>query len=599
MKYSFLTLGTILFLFVSPEISGQMDERFELKKLGRGVNTFYDDVAPIVTPDGLGLYYFISNHPDNRNGKKGSQDVWFSKRDSLYGPWGKSEHLGNPFNAHQYNQVMSISSGGKTILLRGGKKPGDQGGLSIVRKSGDDWSSPVDLEVDGLKDMNKGRFSGAFLSDDEKVLFLYFSEIPNTIKSDIYVSFPGGGKWTRPKKIPSPINTNQDEFGPFLMTDGKTLYFSSSRSGGFGGLDVYKSVRLDDSYLKWSKPENVGKPVNTKGFDAYFSTSENGEVAFSTRAYKSADGGSMDILEFLPKPPVITINIFVFDRATEEGVEAFLDLGPADDPDNHITEQTNWEGQWSMQIDEPHDYHISANSNRYLNVALDVSIKQPKSDTTIIIEIPMDHQKIHYYLAGIISDEETFQPVDGDLFFTRREDGAKVKLKTHHGNGRYEATLPGPGDYDVIVKAEHYLELIDSLTIEESEEDLHASKDFEMTRIKEGLTVTLENIFFDYDKATLRPESYPELNKLVDLLNKYPEMAIEISGHTDSDGSDEYNLNLSQNRANSCRQYVVDQGVSEDRITSKGYGETQPIASNDTEEGKQTNRRVQFTVLDY
>jgi outer membrane protein OmpA-like peptidoglycan-associated protein len=119
----------------------------------------------------------------------------------------------------------------------------------------------------------------------------------------------------------------------------------------------------------------------------------------------------------------------------------------------------------------------------------------------------------------------------------------------------------------------------------------------ELKKLKEGTKVILKNIFFDYDKATLRPESYPELDRVVDLLKQNQNIKIEISGHTDSKGSDEYNLKLSQARAKSVVDYIISKGIDAKKIIAKGYGETQPIDTNDTEEGRQNNRRVEFKVL--
>jgi outer membrane protein OmpA-like peptidoglycan-associated protein len=598
LEKSYRILAIALFIASSHFAFSQMGDQYDLKKLGKTVNSFYDDAAPVPTPDGKGLYYFIANHPDNKHGKNGSQDIWYCERDSLFAEWKQRVHLGSPFNNHQFNQVMSVSSGGKTLLIRGGKGAGDMNGLSILRKSGNSWSSSQELDIKELKEMNRGRFFGGFLSDDEKVLFLYFSEVLHTIKSDLYISFPlGKNKWTQPKRLPKPINTNQDEFGPFLMVDGKTLYFSSGKPGGMGGLDVYRTIRLDDSWEKWSEPENLGEPVNTRGFDAYFSTSEKGEVAFSTRAYKSADGGSLDMLEFVPRPPEVVFNLHVFDAETGQGLDSYVDFGRSEAETE--TYQTDYDGNNEFYIGTEYgDYHLNVNSHRYLSYTRDFRISKPKRDTVINMEIGLDHQEIHYYIAGILFESESLQPVDGELRFKNRN-GKRAKVKTHHGQGRYEATLPGPGFYDILVNAENFLELIDSVEFDSALEDLHIPKDFFLTRLKKGLTVRLENIYFDFDKTNLREESFEELDKLRDLLEKYPKMEIEISGHTDSKGSDDYNLELSQGRADAVRSYLVENGISELRVISKGYGETVPLEDNDTEEGRQINRRVQFTVLEW
>ncbi len=118
-----------------------------------------------------------------------------------------------------------------------------------------------------------------------------------------------------------------------------------------------------------------------------------------------------------------------------------------------------------------------------------------------------------------------------------------------------------------------------------------------MTPIEVGVTVRLKNIYFDFDKTTLKPESYVELDKVVDFLKQNSHVSIEISGHTDSKGSDEYNLNLSQGRSQAVVDYVASQGIDKNRLQAHGYGEAKPIDTNDTDEGRANNRRVEFTIL--
>jgi outer membrane protein OmpA-like peptidoglycan-associated protein len=119
-----------------------------------------------------------------------------------------------------------------------------------------------------------------------------------------------------------------------------------------------------------------------------------------------------------------------------------------------------------------------------------------------------------------------------------------------------------------------------------------------MMPIEVGITVRLNNIFFDFDKTTLRPESIPQLDRVVKFMRDNPTVSVEIGGHTDSKGSDEYNINLSQGRAESVVNYVIEQGVDYSRIIAKGYGESLPVDTNSTDEGRQSNRRVEFKILE-
>ncbi|MEQ8812513.1 MAG: adhesin, partial [Imperialibacter sp.] len=272
--------------------------KFDLEKLGKELNTGHHESGPIISPDGNTLYWVVSNSPENTYGEDGSQDIWYSTRDAD-GNWTQAVHAGAPFNIHKFNKVLGITTDGNTLMLNGGARKNEPG-FSIVRRSGNSWSAPTQVNIPNYDGMNKGLFSGSFMSNDAKVVIMYFTERVKGKYSDLYISFDKGGKRTPPAKMPEGINTVYDEFGPFLAADGVTLYFASNRPGGLGSTDIYMAKRLDDTWMKWSKPVNLGEPVNTKGFDAYFSISGDGQNAFTTRSYTTQDGGSLDIFGLVP-----------------------------------------------------------------------------------------------------------------------------------------------------------------------------------------------------------------------------------------------------------------------------------------------------------
>lgn len=483
---------------------------YELVELGKKVNSPYHESAPIISPDGNKLYFFVANHPENYLGKSGSQDIWYSERDST-GQWGEARHMKAPLNQRRFNQVFTVLNNGNTLLIRGGKGK-DTEGFSFTHKQKDSWSKPEPLKIDGYDDMRKGVYSGGSMSSDGKALLMYFSERPKSKYSDLYISFKkDNGDWSRPKALGSNINTHLDEFGPFLAPDNRTMYYASNRSGGLGGMDIYKTVRLDNTWLKWSDPENLGAPVNTEGFDAYFSIDSTDINAFTTRAFMSLDGGSLDILGLQPIKPVekikrlLVIDGYVYDEKTNNPLKA-------------------------------------------------------------IIEYSVDAQEIN-------------------------------SLDTDFETGYFALDSPQYGDYQVKVHADGYMSIVDSLFVPEKEIDQFVTQNFYLKPLKVGTAVRLNNIFFDFDKAILRPESYAELNMVVELLKKNDQMEIEIGGHTDNMGSDEYNIKLSDERANAVRKYLVGEWISENRVSAKGYGKNKPEVSNDTDEGRQINRRVEFVIL--
>jgi len=479
---------------------------YQLQRMGKRVNSPFHEGAPVISTDGSTLYFFVADHPDNKFGTKGSQDIWYTERTSN-GSWRDAVHMPEPLNQGRYNQVMSIINDGNTLLIRGrGTKVSE--GFSTTNRTSAGWSNPIPLKIQDYDRMRKGVYSGGIMSQDAKVLLMYFNEIKDEKISDLYVSFKqSNGSWSKPKFIDQ-LNTSHDEFGPALDPDGSTLYFASTRPGGQGSSDIYVTKRLDDSWLNWSHPINLGAPVNTSGFDAYYSVDDKGNV-FTTRAYMSPDGGSLDILSLIPveKPkPNLAIWGYVYDRETKESISAMVRYG------------------------------------------------------------------IHQLQAA-----ETVSDVK---------------------DGFYEVNINDDGTYQILAVAEGYMNGPDELIVPVIESDTIIQKDLYLDRIEVGTTVRLNNIFFDFDKTDLRPESIIELTTVLEFLKGNPSVKVQISGHTDSKGTNQYNINLSDGRAASVRAYLLENWIGEDRVTSAGYGEEVPVSTNDTDRGRQLNRRVEFTVLE-
>ena len=170
-------------------------------------------------------------------------------------------------------------------------------------------------------------------------------------------------------------------------------------------------------------------------------------------------------------------------------------------------------------------------------------------------------------------------------------------FKSNSATGKYLVSLPAGKNYGIAVKKTDYLFHSENFDIPMTASYQEVVKDIELKNIKVGTKIVLRNIFFDFDKSTLRPESKTELDRLIGLLNDIPTLKIEIGGHTDSKGSDEYNLTLSANRAKAVVDYLINAGISGSRLKSAGYGETSPMDTNETDEGRQNNRRTEFEIL--
>ncbi len=575
---------SIAALFVHAQ---EISPRYELVKMSDNVNTFRHEAAPVVSPDGNTLYFFVQNHPENTYGKDDTQDIWMSQRDED-GQWSPAQHLTAPFNIHRSNQVFTVLPDG-SLFVRGGRRKGSKG-LSIITPS----RQLTELQVAGFDKMNNGRFYGATMSADRKHIILYFSERQNSSLSDLYVShLQADGTYSTPVKLH--LSTSADEVGPFISPDQKILYFASGRQapGRQGGIDIYKSERLDDTWTKWSEPVNLGKPVNTAALDFYFTIDAQGNI-YTSRANKALEGAQLDLYMLAPKTFTITLKGNIFNASTHEPLVADVELRVKDV--KPVALRSGADGQFESRMNEFSSYDLSATLEGFHPASLSGSVPTLYSDTTIIVDIPLKPIAKPLVLQGTVVNAKTNAPVNAKLDITIRGDRRKSGFELTASAGQYSREVQELGWYIIAASAEGFLNAVDSVWIN-SKDVTPITKDLALQPIEVGVTVRLKNIYFDFDKTTLKAESFAELDKVVEFLSQNPSVEIEISGHTDDKGSDEYNLNLSQGRSEAVVNYIINQGIESYRLTARGYGEGKPIDTNETEEGRANNRRVEFTVL--
>lgn len=201
-------------------------------------------------------------------------------------------------------------------------------------------------------------------------------------------------------------------------------------------------------------------------------------------------------------------------------------------------------------------------------------------------------------ITGKVFNAKTKEPLGAVIEYENLADGKNVGVaQSNPQTGEYKIVLPYGKNYGFMAYAEKHISVSDNLDLSTVAEYKEVTRDLYLVPIEVGSTIRLNNIFFDVAKATLRAESYPELDRLAGLMTQNGKMQIELSGHTDNVGSDDANLKLSADRAKSVTDYLVSLGITAERIVAKGYGETKPLTTNDTDEGRQLNRRVEFTIL--
>jgi outer membrane protein OmpA-like peptidoglycan-associated protein len=217
-----------------------------------------------------------------------------------------------------------------------------------------------------------------------------------------------------------------------------------------------------------------------------------------------------------------------------------------------------------------------------------------------VIEKPVNIKVIQLSIVkGIVTDAYSGKPIKATLELVDNSTGEVVKtVESYEGTGAYTVPLPPGKDYGLTAGAPDYFFYSENFVIADTSTHEVIRKDIQLQPMGIGAKIVLNNVFFDTGKATLRPESFPELNRLANILLEYRNIRVEISGHTDNVGSDSYNQGLSEKRANSVMEYILTRGVNFSQIVAVGYGESQPRADNLTTTGKQLNRRVEAKILE-
>lgn len=410
------------------------------------------------------------------------------------------------------------------------------------------------------------------VSFNEDEIFIYKDEGGD---GNIYVSKLENSIWSKPQKLGPNVNTRSWETHACLSPDGQILYFTSDRPGGMGGRDIYRSIRTSTG--DWGPAQNMGSTINTiYDEESPFISSDGVTLYFSSKGHESMGG----------------FDIFTSTLSDDGFWGEAENLGY---PINTCSDDVFY----VPSFDEKHAYYSS--------------IKPKGFGEQDIYMIEITSQKKQFIvMRGYITDANTYKPLAARIDIEESESGTKIaSLNTDPADGSYSVSLPNDSKYLVRVTATNYDSANYMMTVASDKLLLEIPKDFNLKKtaiaqgkekgnideIMVGRTFVLNDIYYDFDKATLRPESVTELNRLINFLNEFPTMKIELRSHTDSKGSDEYNMKLSDSRAESVLKYLVSKGISADRLISKGYGETTPIATNTTDQGRQRNRRTEVKIL--
>lgn len=424
------------------------------------------------------------------------------------------------------------------------------------------WDKSTSISNNINTSQNEGAQS---ISADGRKLYLTLCEHQGGYGScDIYVSERVGNEWSQPKNLGPQINTEAKETQPCISADGMALYFVSSRPGGYGKLDIYMCYKKPDG--NWANPINLGSEVNSAGIDERpFIHPDNNTLYFSSDGRKGFGNGDL----YMAKRHQLGSK---WNEAVNMGF-----------PINSFY----YEGGVFVTTDGSKGYFATDRMNEDLNLDI-YEFAMPTS---------LQPEKITY-VKGKTLDAATQKPLAALIEFIDLETGKKVNATVSDAiTGEYLLTLPLAKEYVVNALSKNYLLYSENFSLKNKTDTQPYIKNMPLQKIEVNKELVLENVFFAKDSFLLKATSYIELNKLVDFLGKNNNVNIEISGHTDNTGNEDYNLKLSEQRAKSVYDYLLTQKVNAAQITYKGYGDKQPLADNNTEEGKAKNRRTAIKIV--
>lgn len=509
------------------------------------------------------------------------------------------------------------------------------------------WENPKPLS----DRLNSRKAEGSFVFDQGNQV-AYFTRCFDTDKPChlMQTSLLKSGQWSRPEKIA--FAGNYATGHPALSTDGSTLFFVSGMEGGWGGKDIWKIRKLDND--AWSVPVNLGGNINS-GFDELFPffagdsllffasdrgkaiggldifVSKKGPAGFEKPIHLEApynspqddfgmiiregkalfcsnrnnESQSDDIYSFSGWPFLVKVSGQIRDKASGKGVPSAGMVLKFDDFNKRI--KTDSAGTYSYRVPVLSNYNVVLNAEGYKDKQVNDNVSDWKlafRDTVLSRNYWLVGRSAMATIKGKVTHRKSEELMDGETVKLFSGQRLLDTAKTSQAGIYFFDELSPEKTYTVKISKDGFFSESRQCTIPELERNAVFSKengydmDFQLTRIQQKEEIVINNIFYDFNKATLRPESREELDKLVSMLRETPNVIIQINSHSDSRGSNSYNRQLSQRRAQSVVNYLTRKGIADDRLFARGYGESRPLVENATTEAEhQLNRRTSFKVL--
>jgi outer membrane protein OmpA-like peptidoglycan-associated protein len=478
-------------------------------------------------------------------------------------------NLGSGVNTVDDEYWPSITADGQTLMFTRQSKQSDVNGSYGVSQedfyfsyfSDNAWQKAINAGSPLNTSQNEGAQT---LSSNGTYMYFTACDRPVGLGScDIYYSVLNNGRWSEPSDLRSPVNTQFWESQPSISADGRTLFFSSSRPGGSGGKDLWFS-KMNNKNL-WSTPVNMGKNINTDGDEMSPFIHFDGKTLYFSSDGRTGMGG-FDIY----------MTRMTNDSTWSEPINLGYPINTYNDEMGLIIESGGQKAYFSTIRDKKFGKDI---------FSFDVYESVRPSPVS--------------YLKGKVFDKETGKVLKADYELINLSTGKVSMRSTTDESGNFLVCLPSGYDYGINVSKTGYLFYSENFAFEGQHTVIEPYiKRISLNPMKVGAKMQLSNVFYEVDSWQLKKESISELNNLVRLLSDNKFLVIEIGGYTDSTGSDEYNLVLSEKRALSVITYLINNGISADRLIYKGYGNTSPLGNNVTAEGRKLNRRTEAKIIE-
>ena len=473
--------------------------------------------------------------------------------------------------------------------------------------------NPVNLGIN--VNSNADEYLPALSADGSTLIFTRSENVKGVRNEDFYISYNDTDEWQFANNLGEPINTSKNEGAQCITADGKTLYFTAcSRNDSYGRCDIYQSDFVNE---KWTNPVNLGPNINTESWESQPAISSDGRQLFfvSNRpggrggkdiwvSYKNANGVWMEAKNIGDKINTSKDDISPFlhwdNQTLYFASKGFIGMGGFD----VFVSRLNVSGEWGeatnigYPINSPSDENslIVAKDGRTAYFASSFFNEDRNDLDLYTFDLPQESRSLEVaYIQGLITDSKTNNPIKADIELVNLKLGKSYKSLESDLDGNYMLCLPSDAEYALTVNKKKYLFYSENIKLEQEGSIL--VKNFKLQPLKVGEQVRLDNIFFELNSYDLKDESVVELNKIIKFMASNPFLVIEIGGHTDDSGSKAYNLNLSDDRARSVKDALVQRGIPSDRIQTKGYGMSVPLNTNSSDKERALNRRTELKII--